>query len=44
MKKAVLFPFEKALLPIVRHYHELQTQYEFTEVIVLSGMGLDNMK
>lgn len=40
MKKAVLFPFEKALLPIVRHYHELQTQYEFTEVIALSGMGL----
>lgn len=40
MKKAALFPFEKKLLPIVKHFHELQTQYELIEAIALPGMGL----
>lgn len=40
MRKAVLFPFEKTFLPIVRHFQELQTQYELIEVIALPGMGL----
>ncbi|MCM1155833.1 MAG: hypothetical protein NC489_30510 [Ruminococcus flavefaciens] len=40
MKKAALFPFNKTLLPIVRHFQELQMQYELTEVIALPGMGL----
>ena len=42
MKKAVLFPFEKVLLPVVRHFQELQTEYELTEIIALPGMGLSS--
>lgn len=40
MKKAAIFPFHKKLLPIARHFHEMQSKYELTELIALPGMGL----
>ncbi len=40
MKKAALFPFNKKLLPVARHFGEMQSKYTLTELITLPGQGL----
>lgn len=40
MKQAALFPFNKKLLPVARHFQEMQSKYELAELIALPGMGL----
>lgn len=38
-ESAVLFPFDKHMLPIARHFHSLQSAYELRKVIAWSGCG-----
>lgn len=40
MKRAALFPFHRNLLSIARHFREMQSKYELTEIISLPGMGI----
>lgn len=40
MKRAALFPFNKKLLPVARHFQEMKLEYELSELIALPGMGM----
>lgn len=40
MNKIALYPFDATLLPIVRHFNELQTKYQLNKVISFPGSGL----
>lgn len=42
MERIALYPFDANMLPLVKHFSELQCTYEIGEIIALPGSGLIN--